>query len=65
MIFRIKVNGKWKTTGKMSPLIDPMNGEKFIMVPETESDAELQEFSASLLRCSKSGLHNPIKNVER
>ena len=49
----------------MSSIIDPMNGENFIQVPETSLDTELQEFQTSLLRCPKSGLHNPIKNVER
>lgn len=61
----LKVNGKWKNSEKMSSIIDPMNGENFIQVPETSLDTELQEFQASLLRCPKSGLHNPIKNVER
>ena len=42
-----------------------MNGEEFIKVPETNLDTELHEFATSLLRCPKSGLHNPIKNVER
>jgi 1-pyrroline-5-carboxylate dehydrogenase len=49
----------------MEIIVDPMNGEKFLHVPETIQEVELNEFAQSLSRCPKSGLHNPIKNVER
>ncbi len=29
------VDGKWKDTKDYKPVIDPMNGEKFIMMPNT------------------------------
>ena len=59
------MNGKWKTSEKMEIIVDPMNGEKFLNVPQTTQESELNEFAQSLNRCPKSGLHNPIKNVER
>lgn len=59
------VNGQWKDSQDLQKIIDPMNGEQFILTPETKKEEEIQEFITSLLKCSKSGLHNPIKNVER
>lgn len=41
-----------------------MNGEKFIEMPNTDQE-ELKEFADSLRKVPKTGLHNPIKNVER
>lgn len=45
-------------------IVDPMNGEAFLKCPKTSLD-ELDAFRASLAKCSKSGLHNPLKNPER
>ncbi|MGH8167274.1 MAG: aldehyde dehydrogenase family protein, partial [Woeseiaceae bacterium] len=43
-------------------IVDPMNGEAFLQVPDTtEHDGLVQ----SLRRCPKTGLHNPLKNPER
>mmetsp|Transcript_9904 Transcript_9904/g.8439 ORF Transcript_9904/g.8439 Transcript_9904/m.8439 type:complete len:309 (+) Transcript_9904:237-1163(+) len=42
-----------------------MNGEKFIEVPETNTESEIKEFIDSMNRCPKSGLHNPLKNPDR
>ena len=57
------VKGKWvqgKTFRKDIP--DPLNGEDFLNVPDT---LEYNEFIDNLDICPKSGLHNPLKNVER
>lgn len=58
------VQGKWEQTSKSIELLDPLNGEKFISVPDTSID-EISPFVQSLRACSKSGLHNPLKNPER
>lgn len=42
-----------------------MSGEKFILCPDTKSDADLKLFSDSLKACPRSGLHNPLKNPDR
>ena len=58
------VNGQWKGTKKYQDVLDPMNGEKFMTMPDTDLQ-ELDEFAESLKKCPKSGLHNPLKNPER
>lgn len=58
------VNGEWQQAQAFEQIPDPMNGELFIQVPATSSE-ELQPFIDSLASCPKSGLHNPLKNVER
>lgn len=58
------VQGEWQETSKYIELLDPLNGEKFIRVPDTSYD-EILPFVQSLQACSKSGLHNPLKNPER
>ena len=55
--------GEWKDAGKTrDDIVDPMNGRQFLDVPETEDFAP---FIAGLESCPKTGLHNPMKNVER
>lgn len=58
------VDGKWKETKDYRWVIDPMNGEKFLQMPNT-NDEELKEFAESLRKVPKTGLHNPLKNVQR
>ncbi|BBN13896.1 hypothetical protein MPTK1_6g07270 [Marchantia polymorpha subsp. ruderalis] len=58
------VGGKWSGSSKFDTLVDPLNGQNFIKVPNT-SQSEVQPFIASLQSCPKSGLHNPLKNLER
>lgn len=60
------LNGKWvfPSTVPSTTVIDPMNGDPFLRLPDTTSE-EAKEFSLSLNKCSKSGLHNPIKDVHR
>ena len=58
------VSGEWKASKKYTSVLDPMNGESFIKVPDTQVD-ELAPFVDNLKACPKSGLHNPLKNKER
>jgi hypothetical protein len=37
----VTVQGKWQGTSKWAELLDPLNGEKFIRVPDT-SNSESQ-----------------------
>ncbi len=43
---------------------DPLNGEPFITVPDTQLH-EVEPFVKSLLAVPKSRLHNPLKNPDR
>ena len=57
------VNGQWQDApAYRDDIVDPMNGEAFLQVPDT---ADLAPFKAGLESCSKSGLHNPLKNNDR
>ena len=57
------VGGNWLDADHVrGDIIDPMNGEKFLVVPETRDHAP---FIAGLKSCPKSGAHNPLKNPDR
>jgi 1-pyrroline-5-carboxylate dehydrogenase len=56
------VGGEWVSESKVMGVVDPMNGERFIEMPDTQ---DIAPFVAGLKSCPKSGLHNPLKNVER
>ncbi len=57
------VAGAWVGTDQVrDDIVDPMNGQKFLIVPDTRDHAP---FIAGLKSCPKSGLHNPIKNPDR
>ncbi len=58
------VGGKWKVTKEHKWALDPLNGEQFLKMPDTNVE-ELKEFAENLKAAPKSGLHNPLKNVER
>ncbi|GAB4819738.1 hypothetical protein N2152v2_006784 [Parachlorella kessleri] len=58
------VFGKWVGTEKQLTIPDPLNGEPFITVPDTQLH-EIEPFVKSLLAVPKSGVHNPLKNPER
>jgi 1-pyrroline-5-carboxylate dehydrogenase len=60
-----RVNGSWKDANDYVKIVDPLNGEEFLDCPNTKTKEELDEFIKSLETCPKSGLHNPLKNVER
>lgn len=57
-------SGEWKTTKRYSEVINPLNGEPMLARPNTNAN-ELEPFLTGLRSCSKSGLHNPFKNIER
>ena len=57
------LKGEWiQGTRFREDIPDPLNGEPFLKVPDT---TEYSEFINSLDSCPKSGMHNPLKNVER
>ena len=57
------VSGEWRNDeSEYAKIPDPLTGEDFLLVPNTSNTAE---FIKNLSNCPKSGLHNPIKNVER
>ena len=58
------VNGEWTSTSQSRTIPDPMNGEPFIRLPDTQPH-ETEPFVRSLRAVPKSGLHNPLKNPER
>jgi 1-pyrroline-5-carboxylate dehydrogenase len=58
------VGGVWKETKNYTWVVDPMNGEKFMQMPNTSKE-ELMEFAKDMAAVPKSGLHNPLKNLSR
>eukprot|EP00033_Pygsuia_biforma_P000234 GCRY01000293.1.p1 GENE.GCRY01000293.1~~GCRY01000293.1.p1 ORF type:complete len:527 (-),score=80.37 GCRY01000293.1:292-1872(-) len=58
------LEGKWVPAQSTTDIIDPMNGEVFMKMANTQVK-ELEPFVSSLKKCPKSGLHNPYKNPER
>lgn len=58
------VGGAWRDAESVKYIVDPLNGDDFIVVPDTKSH-ELDDFVASAQTCPKAGLHNPLLNVER
>ncbi len=56
------VGGEWLSAEKKIGVVDPMNGERFIEMPDTQ---DVAPFVAGLKSCAKTGMHNPLKNVER
>ncbi|MCK9352339.1 MAG: aldehyde dehydrogenase family protein [Candidatus Paceibacterota bacterium] len=58
------VGGKYAGTEIRSHIINPLDGTPLYEQPSTQIN-EIGPFLASLKKCPKSGLHNPIKNVER
>jgi len=58
------INGEWKTSAKNQDIPDPLNGEAFIKMPDTGPD-EVGPFLQKMAEIPKSGLHNPIRNVNR
>jgi 1-pyrroline-5-carboxylate dehydrogenase len=57
------VGGQWvDVAAYREDITDPMNGEAFLQVPDTQDFAP---FIEGLGSCPKSGLHNPLKNNDR
>ena len=62
-VLRNLVGGGWADADRVrDDIIDPLNGERFLAVPDTE---DLTPFIDGLRSCPKSGLHNPLKNNDR
>jgi len=55
------VAGEWAQAAKQMAVLDPLNGEEMLLVPDT-SEAELAPFVASMRAVPKSGLHNSLKD---
>ena len=58
------VGGVWSSAAMQDTVIDPLNGEGFVKVPDT-SMAEIGPYVERMAGCPRSGLHNPLKNPER
>ena len=57
------VGGRWVDPGVLrDDIVDPMNGEAFLEVPDTQ---DLAAFMDGLASCPKYGLHNPLRNNGR
>ncbi len=57
------VNGQWEDVPTYrDDIVDPMNGEHFLNVPDTQ---DMAPFIEGLESCPKSGVHNPLKNNDR
>lgn len=57
------VGGAWVSVSDVNKnIVDPMNGEPFLDIPDTR---DVAPFIAGLKSCPKTGLHNPLKNTER
>lgn len=62
---QVIVKGKWKETApSYTTVIDPLNGDKFLQIPNSD-EAEIMEFVESSKQCPKSGMHNMFKKPER
>ena len=58
------VGGEWVEAASQHSVIDPLNGEAFLHVPDT-SEGEIGAYVERMRSCPRTGLHNPIKNPER
>jgi len=57
------VGGKWRPGDTVrEDIVDPLNGERFLEVPDTTATAP---FIEGLQNCPRHGLHNPLKNTGR
>lgn len=56
--------GEWVPSERSLLVPDPLNGQPFIRVPDTQL-YEVEPFVASLRACPHTGLHNPLKNPDR
>ena len=58
------VNGRWTGARDYTDIVDPMNGETILKMPNTRKD-ELRPFVERMGAIPKYGLHNPLRNVSR
>ena len=58
------VNGEFHSTKKYEEFPCPLTGKKMLEVPLTDI-SEMKPFKDFINSCPRSGLHNPLKNVDR
>lgn len=58
------LNGFWCATRSYTDILDPLNGDRIIRMPNT-NESELGPFIDRIRSVPKTGLHNPIRNAER
>jgi len=58
------VGGQWVDAKQTMDVIDPLNGEVMVKVPDTTVQ-EIGPFVERMRNCPRTGLHNPLKNPER
>lgn len=60
------VDGKWTSANAKMDIIHPLDKDAppIFSIPDTQVE-EITPFIESLRKCSKSGMHNPLKNPER
>ena len=58
------INGEWTTTKNVHGIVDPLNGEIMLQVPDTTYE-ECHGIVDAMKNAPRTGLHNPIKNPER
>lgn len=58
------INGEWTNTKSKHSLPDPLTGKEFMKISDVKEN-EIDCFVKSLNSCSKSGLHNPLKDPQR
>jgi 1-pyrroline-5-carboxylate dehydrogenase len=56
--------GEWSSAASTVTHVDPLNGDEFMVVPDTTVD-EIAPFVERMANAPRTGLHNPIKNPER
>ena len=62
-VVRNYCGGQWQeTTDIRTDIVDPLNGQRFLDVPDTQ---RLSPFLEQIAQTPKSGLHNPFNNPER
>jgi len=58
------IDGEWEEGKSYSSITDPLNGDEFIQIPNTEKE-ELKRFADSLSKVRETDLHNPLTNTYR
>ncbi|CAK9073623.1 unnamed protein product [Durusdinium trenchii] len=56
--------GSWSKSKHSQDIVDPLNGDAFLKVPNTGLD-EIEPFVQRMASVPRSGLHNPFKNPDR
>jgi 1-pyrroline-5-carboxylate dehydrogenase len=58
------LDGDWSDTRAHTVIVDPLNGDDLVRMPKTSKE-ELVPFIKRMHSIPKTGLHNPLKNVDR